>query len=90
MAYVTAEVCVLIGGLLLYLGTPHQKLLRSMPPKWPIRGAGLALFAAAIVIFAMDLSGSVSTFTAVVMAMAMWSLAPLLFALLQRRHISRK
>lgn len=78
-----AETCLLIGALLLYLGMPHQKLLRSMPPKWLARGAGAALLAAAIFMLASDMSGSVSIFTAVVMVMTLWSLAPLLFAWLR-------
>lgn len=80
MLNVAAETCLLIGALLLYLGMPHQKLLRSRPPGWLARGAGATLLTAAIFMLASNMSGSVSIFTAVVMAMTLWSLTPMLFA----------
>lgn len=72
------------GAVLLYLSAPRQAMIAKALPRWTRLGA-IALLAAAGVLFACVLSPATAIYSMIVLLMLVWSLFPLLVAMLRRR-----
>ena len=79
----------LVGALLLYLSASHQRLFPAFGSKVAARGGGLLLLFVSALLLSRALSITAAVFTVGMIAMATWSLLPLLFAWLRRETPSK-
>lgn len=77
---------LVMGGILFYFGTPHQQLDRTIAPKRSLRWGGLVLLIVATTLLATRMAVSAAIFSATIVVMTIWSLAPLLIAWLRHRR----
>lgn len=86
---VGSGLCTLIGATLVYLATPHQKLMRNVACKRAFAATGAAMLFAAALLLMRVMGSATAVFTVIVVAMLLWSLPPLLIGWLRHRAGAR-
>lgn len=86
MEIIGASFTVVVAAIMLYLSSPHQKLVLRELPQRTFFIVGLILIVVSLVLFVQFFGSATSVFIVLTVLMLLWSIPPLLIAYVRAKR----